>query len=83
MIHGSRESNITSTYIGPYTRIGDQTTIQNTEIENSTIMEGTHIDCGRRITNVLIGRSVTIPSHEQNIPKGYRLILGDASKVTL
>ena len=54
--------------------------IQNTEIENSIIMEGTHIDCGRRITNVLIGRNVTIPSQEQNIPKGRRLILGDASK---
>ena len=70
------------TYIGPYTSIGDNTIIRNTEIENSIIMEDTHIDCGRRITNSLIGRNVKILGHEQNIPKGHRLILGDMATVT-
>jgi len=46
-------------------------------------MEGTHIDCGRRITDSLIGRHVKILGYEQNIPKGHRLILGDMAKVTL
>ena len=36
------------TYIGPYTSIGDNSTITNSEVENSIIMEGTYIDCGRR-----------------------------------
>lgn len=72
-----------NTYIGPYTSIGDHTTIRNTEIENSIIMEGTTIDCGRHITDSLIGRNVTILSSEQNLPKGHKLILGDMTTVTL
>ena len=70
-------------YIGPYTSIGDHTTIRNTEIENNIIMEGAHIDCGRRIVGSLIGMKVTILSHEQNVPKGHKLILGDMAAVTL
>jgi len=40
-------------------------------------MEGIHIDCGRRITDSLIGRKVKILGHEQNISRGHSLILGD------
>lgn len=54
-----------------------------TEIENAIIMEGAHIDCGRRITDSLIGRKVKILNNEQNLPRGHRLILGDQSTVTL
>jgi len=69
-------------YIGPYTSIGDGSTILNTEIENSIIMNGAHIDCGKRITDSLIGKNVEIVDSAQNVPKGRKLILGDASKVT-
>ena len=64
-------------YIGSYTSIGDHATIRNTEIENSIIMEGAHIDCGRRVTDSLIGRRVKILGYEQKLPKGHRLILRD------
>jgi glucose-1-phosphate thymidylyltransferase len=70
-------------YIGPYTSIGDNSTILNTEIENSIIMDGAHIDCGRRITDSLIGRRVQILNNESTVPRGYRLILGDQSTITL
>jgi len=46
-------------------------------------MEGTYIDCGRRITDSLIGRRIRIRSYEQSLPKGHRLILGDMAKVIL
>jgi glucose-1-phosphate thymidylyltransferase len=72
-----------NTYIGPYTSIGDRSTIINTEVENSIVMNGTHIDCGRRITDSLIGRNVTILNHENNLPRGHKLIPGDQSTVTL
>jgi len=72
-----------NTYIGPYTSIGDNTTIMNTEIENSIIMDGAYIDCGRRIVDSLIGRKVKILGYEQNIPKGHKLILGDRATITL
>jgi len=70
-------------FIGPYTSIGDHTTIRNTEIENTIIMQGTYIDCGRRITDSLIGQNVIILNHEHNLPKGHKLILGDKATVTL
>jgi glucose-1-phosphate thymidylyltransferase len=63
--------------------IGDHITIRKTEIENNVVMEGTHIDCSRRITDSLIGRKVSILNHEHNVPKGHKLILGDQSIVTL
>ena len=72
-----------NTYIGPYTSVGDHARIANTEIENSIIMSGARIDCGKRITDSLIGKNVEIVNADQGVPKGHKLILGDASKVTL
>ena len=62
--------------------IGDHSPILNTEVENSIIMEGAHIDCGRRITDSLIGRRVQI-LHDNSLPRGHRLILSDRSTITL
>jgi len=70
-------------YIGPYTSIGDNVTIRNGEVENSIIMEGVHIDCGRRITDSIMGRNVRVQDYERVLPKGHRLILGDMAYVTL
>jgi glucose-1-phosphate thymidylyltransferase len=71
------------TYIEPYTSIGDHARIANTEIENSIVMNGALIDCGKRVTDSLIGKNVEIVDSNLNVPKGHKLILGDASKVTL
>jgi glucose-1-phosphate thymidylyltransferase len=72
-----------NTYIGPYTSIGDHATIRNTEIENTIIMSGALIDCGKRVTDSLIGKNVEIIDSNQSVPKGHKLILGDQSTVTL
>jgi glucose-1-phosphate thymidylyltransferase len=72
-----------NTYIGPYTSIGDHVRIANTEIENSIVMSGAHIDCGKRVTDSLIGKNVEIIDSNQSVPKGHKLILGDQSTVTL
>jgi glucose-1-phosphate thymidylyltransferase len=71
------------TYIGPYTSIGDHVTLLNTEIENSIVMNGARIDCGKRITDSIIGKNVEIVDSAKNVPKGHKLILGDQSTVTL
>ena len=57
-------------------------TIENTEIENTIIMEGTHIDCGRRIADSLIVK-VKVLNNDGNLSRGRSLILGDQSTVTL
>ncbi|MDG6930556.1 MAG: glucose-1-phosphate thymidylyltransferase [Nitrososphaerota archaeon] len=70
-------------YIGPYTAIGDGTSLQNVEIENSIVMKEVKIDGIRgRITDSIIGNGVTI-KNTQNIPSGYRFIIGDMSTVQL
>jgi glucose-1-phosphate thymidylyltransferase len=70
-------------YIGPYTSIGDHVSVVNTEIENSIVMSWAHIECGKRITDSLIGKNVVITDSSLSVPKGHKLILGDASRVTL
>lgn len=72
-----------NTYIGPYTSIGNDSTVVNTEIENSIVMDGAYIDCGKKITDSLIGRKVRILNSEANLPKGHKLIVGDQSTINL
>jgi len=72
-----------NTFIGPYTSIGDNSTITNTEVENSIIMSGALIDCGKRVTDSLIGKNVEIIDSNQFVLQGHKLILGDQSTVTL
>jgi len=70
-------------YIGPYASIGNDVTIRNSEIENSIVMDGAYIDCGKRIIDSLIGVKVKVVGSEDNIPKGLKLILGDMTYVSI
>ena len=70
-------------YIGPYTSIGNGVEIKNTEIENSIVMENVSINCGKHITDSLIGRNSIIEDSDNLIPQGKRLIIGDQSSVKL
>ncbi len=75
---------INSSYIGPYTAIGDNVTINETEVEHSIIFEGATIDTTRRIVNSLIGLNATLIDFKRSHPKtGHRLIIGDNSIVEL
>jgi len=72
-----------NTYIGPYTSIGNDVTIRNSEVENSIVMEGAYIDCGKRIIDSLIGTRAKVISTEDNVPKGLKLVLGDMTYVNI
>ena len=75
---------INSSYIGPYTAIGDGVTINETEVEHSIIFDGATIDTTRRIVNSLIGLNATLVDYKRSHPKtGHRLIIGDNSIVEL
>ena len=68
-------------YVGPYTSIGADCQIVNSEIENSVVLDGVEIrNVGRRITSSIIGaRSHVIGADER--PAGYKLIVGEQSSV--
>lgn len=74
---------IQDSYIGPYTSIGDNAKITNTEIEHSIIFDNSTIKCGRRIVDSLVGHNATIASSTDSLPLGHKLIIGDNSVVEL
>jgi glucose-1-phosphate thymidylyltransferase len=74
-------ATISGAYIGPFTSIGDNVTIRETEIEHSIVLEGATItDIANRIEDSLIGKNVSIYRLPVR-PSAYRFMLGDNSEV--
>jgi len=74
---------IENSSIGPYTAIGNNVEIYNTEVENSIIFDDVDINCSRRIVDSLIGQNATIVSSHSSLPMGHKLIIGDNAVVEL
>jgi len=74
-------ARIIHAYIGPFTSIGKDVEIRQSEIEHSIVLEGALIhDLDVRVADSLIGRGVKI--HRLPLkPKAHRFMLGDNSEV--
>ncbi|MDO8886357.1 glucose-1-phosphate thymidylyltransferase [Candidatus Oleimmundimicrobium sp.] len=74
-------SKIINSYIGPFTSIHDNVTIEGSEIEHSIILADCTIQgIGSRIEDTLLGKNVKV--HKSNTkPKAYRLMVGDNSEI--
>ncbi len=76
-------SKIVNAYVGPFTSIGDGTTVENSEIENSIVLENSTIrDIGSRIGGSLIGRNVTL-TRSSRPPKQFSFMVGDNSEIVV
>ena len=76
-------SQLMDAYIGPYTAIGDDVTIENAELEHSIVMSGSRISqLDYRIEASLIGKNVTI-GRGPPLPKAYRFVVGDSADVQI
>ncbi len=74
-------ARIVNSYIGPYTSIDHDVTIENSEVEHSMVLENSQIrDIETRIQDSLIGRNTSITKSPIK-PKALRLMLGDNSDV--
>jgi glucose-1-phosphate thymidylyltransferase len=74
-------THIENAYVGPFTSIGPNCRIVESEISGSVVMENTTIEhLGHRIEESLIGRNVQLRSDGRK-PRGYQLVLGDFSDV--
>ncbi len=73
---------IKNSYIGPYTSIGDNVVIENTEIEDSIILPGSEIRDAGRIVESLIGKGVKIIKGNSH-PLGRKFVIGDNSRIIL
>ncbi len=74
-------ARIINSYIGPFTSIANNVTIEDSEIEHSMVLSNSRInDIGTRIQDSLIGSNVTI-SRSPIKPKALKLTLADHSQV--
>ncbi len=68
-------------YVGPFTSIGNDVEVRDSEIEHSIVLEGASIrDLSNRVIDSLIGKNVKI-YREPVKPSAYRFMLGDNSEV--
>ena len=70
-------------YVGPYTSIGDNTNIIESEIDSSIIIGNSIIESDKRITESLIGLNSNIISNKKVYPKGRSFVIGENSIVNL
>ena len=71
---------IKNSYVGPYTSIGMDCIIEDTEIEDSIIMQKSEISGGGRIIESLIGKEVKIKK-KTDLPSGKKIVVGDNSEL--
>ncbi len=78
-----RNTRIVNSYVGPFTSIGNDCLIQDSEIERSIVLEHSVIqNLPARVQDSLIGRHVTLRRSPIR-PKALKLTLGDYSDLGL
>lgn len=74
---------IEGSYLGPFTTIGNDVLVRESELEYSVVGARTHItDIHARIRESLIGEDVRLTGRHER-PSSHRLVLGDMSDVHL
>jgi glucose-1-phosphate thymidylyltransferase len=70
-------------YIGPFSSVGNNVTIENSEVECSVVMDGATIrDLEKRIDRSILGKNVVINQIDES-PRTHKFILGDQSYVEI
>jgi glucose-1-phosphate thymidylyltransferase len=73
---------VRDTYVGPFTSIGRQCVLADTEVEFSIVMDRSTIHGAGPIRDSLIGKDVQI-NRAASAPRAHRLVLGDHSQVCI
>jgi glucose-1-phosphate thymidylyltransferase len=75
-------TKISGSYIGPFTAIGQDCVIEDSEIDYSILLRGASIQGVRRIHASLVGHEAEV-RHAARVPQVHRLVLGDHSMVQI
>jgi glucose-1-phosphate thymidylyltransferase len=73
-------TRLVNSFVGPFTAIGRDCEIVNSEIEHSVVLERSRIVDVPRIEDSLIGKEVEVV-RTQTRPRALRVMLGDHSRV--
>ncbi len=76
-------TRIVDSYIGPYTAIAEDVTIERSEVEHSIILSGCTVsDLESRMEASLLGKNVKL-TRGGGVPKTLSMIVGDRAEITL
>ncbi|TMK75983.1 MAG: glucose-1-phosphate thymidylyltransferase [Actinobacteria bacterium] len=76
-------SRITDAYIGPYTSIDANVTVERAEVEHSILLSGSSVtDLDSRMEASLLGKNVTL-CRGATLPKTLRMIVGDNAEIKI
>lgn len=73
---------IESSYIGPFTSIGPNTTVRRSEVEHSVLLDEVLVEGVARLTDSLIGRRSEVV-RSATVPRATRLHIGDHCTIDL
>jgi glucose-1-phosphate thymidylyltransferase len=74
---------IRDAYVGPYTSLDRDVTVERCEVEHSILLTGAHVsDLEARLEASLLGRNAKL-ARGDGLPKTLRMILGDNSEIEL
>jgi len=68
--------SIEDSYIGPFTSIGADVKVKETEIEHSIILDGCDIHLKGRIEDTILGKGVVVKK-TRKLPLSYKFVVGD------
>ncbi|MEU3991661.1 glucose-1-phosphate thymidylyltransferase [Streptomyces platensis] len=71
-------SAVTDSYVGPFTSIGEDCVVEDSEVEFSIVLRSASLSGVRRVEASLIGRHVQV-TPAPPVPHAHRLVLGDHS----
>ncbi len=75
-----RDTLVEDSFIGPFSAIGADCRVRNSEIEHSVVMEGSQITNIQRLEDSLIGREAVV-ARSQRRPRALRLMVGDHCQI--
>lgn len=75
-------TRISNSYVGPFSSIGPDCVIEESEVEHSVLLAGAKLLGVARVDDSLIGREVVVRRRERR-PQVYRFMLGDHSEAVV
>jgi len=75
-----KNSRISRSYVGPFTSIYHDVSVEDSEIEHSIVLENARIHEIKRVQDSLIGQRVEV-RRSLSVPNAYRIMVGDSSRV--